>query len=269
MKHASGNMTSRLKLPLNAVHLWFAFADEIKDDTLFQAYHAMMNAEEQARGRRYRFERHRRQFALTRALVRTTLSRYSDMAPHEWAFVQNQYGRPAIEASQNYLGLKFNLAHTNGLVVCAVIRGASDDDRMVGVDVENTQRRGATVEIAKRYFSDREVADLGKAPEKKQRLRFFEYWTLKEAYIKARGMGLAIPLKQFSFHIASKVPLGITFTPELQDDPRLWRFWLLRPSPRHRAALAVRSGERKFSRPVLIKTTPLRADAAFECPIRR
>lgn len=259
---------ARLQLERNAVHVWVAFPDEITDASLYKAYSNLMTAKERERGRRYRFARHRRQFVLTRALVRTTLSRYSKVEPHEWRFVQNQYGRPSIQTSQNHLGLKFNLAHTNGLVACAVIRDASGDNRMVGVDVENTARRGATVEIAKRYFSDREIADLRQTPEAKQRKRFFEYWTLKEAYIKARGMGLAIPLKQFSFHIRSQVPLSIAFTSELYDDPRAWRFWLIRPTPQHGAALALRSESVPFGRLVLRKTTPLMAEEMFECVMR-
>ncbi len=259
---------ARLHLERNAVHVWIAFPDQIKDASLYKAYSAMMTKEERERGRRYRFARHRRQFALTRALVRTTLSRYSQVKPHEWRFEHNQYGRPSIQASQNRLGMQFNLAHTNGLVACAVIRDAPDDHRMVGVDVENTERRGATVEIAKRYFSDREIADLRKTAEAKQRLRFFEYWTLKEAYIKARGMGLAIPLKQFSFHIRSRTPLSISFSSELHDDPQAWRFWLLRPTPQHGAALALRSEAAQFRKPVLRKTTPLLSEEAFACAMR-
>ncbi len=263
------NKRATLKLAPGEIHLWITFPDEIKDASLFEAYDGLMTSEEQSRGRRFRFKRHQRQFALTRALVRTTLSRYHTIEPHQWRFGKNQYGRPDIKASQNALGLRFNLSHTDGLVVCAVIQSAPDAKYAIGVDVENTERKGTAIEIAERYFSDREVADLRNVSENKRRLRFFDYWTLKEAYIKARGMGLSIPLKQFSFHITPLAPLTISFAPELEDDPQCWQFRLLRPTQRHRVALAVRYKQESAYRLVLRKVTPLLSEESFECPIRR
>jgi len=258
-----------LKLAPGEIHLWLAFSDEIRDASLFKAYNDLMTSEERARGRRFRFARHRRQFAVTRALVRTTLSRYSHIKPHQWRFDKNPYGRPGIKPPQNSSGLEFNLSHTDGLIVCAVTQGAPNSECAIGVDVENIERKGTAIEIAERFFSDRETADLRNVPEKARRLRFFDYWTLKEAYIKARGMGLTIPLKQFSFHISHLVPLAISFAPELEDDPRCWQFWLLRLTHRHQAALAVRFKQDSACQLVLKKVTPLLAEQSFVCPITR
>ena len=246
-----------LKLAPGEVHLWLAFSDEIQEASLFQAYNDLMTSEEQARGRRFRFARHRCQFAVTRALVRTTLSRYSHIKPHEWRFDNNPYGRPEIKASQNSLGLRFNLSHTNGLVVCAVMQDKLKAECAIGVDVENIERKNAAIEIAERFFSEREFADIRNIPEKDRCLRFFDYWTLKEAYIKARGMGLSIPLKQFSFHITHQAPIAISFAPELEDDQRCWQFWLLRPTQRHRVALAVRLKHPRPGQLIVKKVTPL------------
>jgi len=258
-----------LKLAPGEIHLWLAFSDEIEDASLFEAYNDLMTSEERARGKRFRFARHRRQFAVTRALVRTTLSRYSHIKPHEWRFDKNPYGRPGIKPSQNLSGLEFNLSHTNGLIVCAVTQGAPKSEFAIGFDVENNERKNAGIEIAERFFSDREAEDLRNVPEKARRLRFFDYWTLKEAYIKARGMGLNIPLKQFSFHIAHEAPLSISFAPELEDNPRCWQFWLLRLTHRHQAALAVRFKQASDCQLVLKKVTPLLTEQSFECPVIR
>ncbi|MDM8541821.1 4'-phosphopantetheinyl transferase superfamily protein [Desulfococcaceae bacterium HSG9] len=255
-----------LKLVPGEIHLWLVFSDEIREASLFKAYNDLMTSEERVRGRRFRFARHQRQFAVTRALVRTTLSRYSHIKPHQWRFDKNPYGRPEIKTSQNSLGLQFNLSHTNGLIVCAVTQGASKAECAIGVDVESIERKGATIEIADRFFSNLESADLRNIPEKDRRLRFFDYWTLKEAYIKACGMGLSIPLKQFSFHITHQEPLSISFAPELKDDPRCWQFWLLNPTQHHRVALAVRLKQELVCQLILKKVTPLSTEQSFECP---
>ncbi len=258
-----------LKLTPGEIHLWLTFPDEIGDESLFKAYNNLMTSEERTRGRRFRFARHQRQFAVTRALVRTTLSRYSNIEPQQWRFDKNQYGRPYIKTYQNSPGLRFNLSHTKGLIVCALSQDTPNEKCVIGVDVENIERRGATIEIAERFFSDRESADLLNVTEKARRSRFFDYWTLKEAYIKACGMGLTIPLKQFSFHIMHPAPISISFAPELKDDPRCWQFWLLKPTKRHRLALSVRLKKELDSLLIVKKVTPLSAERPFECPIIR
>jgi 4'-phosphopantetheinyl transferase len=120
------------------------------------------------------------------------------------------------------------------------------------------QRTGETVAIADRYFSPHEVRALRALPPDRQRERFFEYWTLKESYIKARGMGLAIPLHQFSFHLDRGTPVTISFDRELEDDPRAWQFDRYRPSERHLMASAIRRGVGPELRVELSETVPLR-----------
>src|SRR6185295_18612851 len=120
---------------------------------------------------------------------RTTLSHYAAVDPTAWQFARNRRGRPEISGPLGVAPLRFNLSNTAGLIACLVTLGVD-----VGVDVEDTHRRGETVRIANRFFSASEVAALEALPPERQRQRFFEYWTLKESYIKARGMGLAIPL---------------------------------------------------------------------------
>ncbi len=133
--------------------------------------------------------------------------------------------------------IRFNLSNTRGLIACLVAL-----DRDVGVDVEDTERASSAVDIADRFFSPGEVRALRALPQERQRARFFEYWTLKESYIKARGMGLAIPLDQFSFHLDDGPAIGISFDPRLGDDRSAWQFALYQPSARHTMAAAIRSG---------------------------
>jgi 4'-phosphopantetheinyl transferase len=212
-------------------HVWYLFPDALSDDALHQA-RLLMNEEERARHDRFVFPEGRREFAFTRALARTTLSRYADVAPKDWRFSFGPHGRPEIASSTD---LYFNLSNTKGLITCIVGRTPE-----VGIDVESIERNGETLGIADRFFSPSEATSLRSLPAGDQHHRFFHLWTLKEAYIKARGMGLALPLDQFSFHIAEGVRTRISFDPRLVDEPSTWQFDSFWPSPSHFVATAVR-----------------------------
>ena len=179
----------REELPADECHLWITKTASTLPDERVEFYEQLLTDDERRRYGRYMFERHRHLYLLTRALVRTTLSRYRDVAPERWRFCENEWGKPDVAEPQEAKPIHFNLSNSEGMVVCLVAR-----DRVVGVDVEDCERLDQPTSIAERFFSPREVADLRALPEDRQRERFFAYWTLKEAYIKVRGMGLAILL---------------------------------------------------------------------------
>lgn len=223
------------RLADRAVHVWLVAPEQITDPALLDHYEGLMNAEERARRARFKFARNRHEYLVSRALVRTTLSRYLASPPTAWEFATNPYGRPEISAPIGPRTLRFNLSHTRGLAAVAVCW-----EHDMGVDVETTERRNATTAIARRFFSRSEVADLEQLPPDEQRRTFFHYWTLKEAYIKARGMGLAIPLEHFSFKLSAHEPVRISFAAALNDDPSAWQFEQFSPTPQHRLAIALR-----------------------------
>jgi len=216
------------------VHIWLTDPGRVTDSATLEAYDAIMTSEEREKQRRFRFERDRHDCLVTRALVRTTLSRYAAVPPTAWRFVHNRYGRPHLPPGQCDRDLRFNVSHTRGLIACAVTLGHE-----IGVDVEFMSRPGKTVEVADRYFSASEIGSLRALPAERRRERFFEYWTLKESYIKARGMGLALPLAQFSLVLDGTPGIGIVFDTRLADDARHWQFELMRPTPEHMLALGV------------------------------
>lgn len=248
-----------LTLLPDSIHLWFAFPDEITDQALLESYVNLLTEEEKTRWQRFYFARHRHQFLITRALIRSTLSNYIDIAPQDWRFSTNQYGKPEINRDFLLTPLRFNLSHTDGLVMCGI---TLNND--LGVDVENLERTNATLNIAGHFFSEQEVQDLNNVPESQQKQRFFEYWTLKEAYIKARGMGLSLPLDQFGFSIHDGFPLAITFDSRMEDNPKHWRFWRLRPSERHLAAVALKSETHSEFQLLIKKAVPLQSAAAWD-----
>lgn len=213
------------------VHIWYCFYEDVQDAALLARYDALMNDEERARHRRFYFERDQHMFLVTRALCRTVLSRYADCAPEAWTFDKNEWGRPHITGPVP--GPHFNLSNTHGLVTCAVARTES-----IGIDVEDVTRRTEPRDIADRFFSKQEVANLLRLPDDEHRRRFFALWTLKEAYIKARGMGLAIPLGHFSYEL-ERDPIRIGFSDKIDDTPERWKFAWLEAGERHFLSCAV------------------------------
>ena len=221
-----------IKLADNEIHLWFTFPDKITENSLLIQYKQLLNIEEHKRWQRFYFAKHQHQYLMTRALIRTTLSRYLEGSPEKWQFSKNNYGKPALYPAQN---LFFNLSNTETLIVCALSR-----QRDIGVDVETLAHKSSVVDIAQRFFSAQEVEDLLNCPESQQRQRFFQYWTLKEAYIKARGLGLSQPLEQFSFNFnESRKYLKLSFNEPLKENTKHWQCWLLQVTSAHYAAICI------------------------------
>lgn len=216
-------------------HLWHVAPERLHDPALLASYDALLTADERARGERFIPLPVRHRHLITRALVRRTLSCYADIPPGAWRFVDNAHGRPEIDPGCGGRGIRFNLSHTDGLIVCLVAR-----DLDIGVDVEDAMRPvDDALAIAARFFSAREAAALAALPAARRPDRFFQYWTLKESYIKARGMGLALPLAAFSFDLDSDPP-AIDFEPPIEDDPSAWQFSRGRLG-HHALATAIRS----------------------------
>jgi len=238
------------------IHVWLAFCDEIADERLHAAYRNLLDEAEREQEPRFYFARDRRRYLVTRALVRSVLSRYLAIDPRECVFSTNAYGRPDIaNAEASEACLSFNVSHTQSLIVLGVTKG-----RALGVDVENICAREVSIAVANRYFAPQEVTVLSAAPSHEQRYRFFEYWTFKESYIKARGLGLSLPLDKFSFQYRHDRAVEIAIDPELADDPARWQFWQFRLSTEYLVAIcAERTGVQSPSLTVR-QTVPLMSE---------
>jgi 4'-phosphopantetheinyl transferase len=215
------------------IHLWLTFYDEIADESLLASYRELLTAEERAREQAFYFARDRRRYLVTRAMVRTVLSRYASIDPKAWLFSANRYGRPEV-ANVEYEArrLSFNISHTHSLIVLGVTERLS-----LGIDVENIMAREVSIDIADHFFSPNEVREIAMVPACHQQYRFFEYWTFKEAYIKARGMGLSLPLDKFGFYYPREDAVCLAIEPELGDNPSRWRFWQFRPRRQYLVAI--------------------------------
>ena len=214
------------------IHLWLAFYNSIEDEQLLRSYRGLMSDTETEREARFHFPDDRLRYLVTRALVRTVLSQCAPVSPEDWAFSANKYGRPEIANAPAGVNISFNISHTKGLIVLGVTHG-----RALGVDVENVRSRKISPGIPERFFAAEEVKALSTQPPEQQHDRFFEYWTFKESYVKARGMGLSIPLGKFAFLYPDERAVSIAIDPELNDQAERWQFWQFQPAPEYLVAV--------------------------------
>ena len=197
----------------NEVHVWLLRPEDVSEATLL-ACEAILSPSELVRADSFRFERHRTESVLTRALVRTTLSRYAELTPSAWSFRLGEYGRPHPTAD---VGLSFSASNHPTLVACAVARHET-----VGLDLEPFHRAPEVLAVAETVFGPIELADLHALEGARREDRALSLWTGKEAYVKARSLGFAAPIKEIELrfdasgrHPAPSFPTGF-------DQPAGW-----------------------------------------------
>jgi 4'-phosphopantetheinyl transferase len=231
-------------LPEDEVHLWYFATDELTDSAWLAECERVLSAEEKERWQRFRFEEGRQQFLLSHGFLRFVLSHYAAVAPEAWAFTRSARGKPEIvppDECPELRSLCFNLTHTAGLAACVVAW-----NREVGVDAEDVTRRGRPVseELIRYCLSPAELSCFETLPADQRQDAFFDYWTLKEAYLKARGFGLALPIQEITFTWPSGVPhegrAAVMFGPVITDDPHTWQLERFRPTTWHKIAVAIR-----------------------------
>lgn len=221
------------------VDVWLARPAALRDPRLAARWERWLTPAESSRRRAFVREVNRQEYLVTRALVRSILSVCQSMDPAALRFATNPYGRPHLDPP---CGLWFNLSNTTELVACGVSR-----DGEVGVDVEPLDRGPDVVEVADTVFSPRELRELRSiADPAALRDRALDLWTLKESYIKARGMGLSLPLDRFSFVFDDPARLTIAIDPSLADDPARWRFRRLDVAGHRLAVCAERVAPREL-----------------------
>jgi 4'-phosphopantetheinyl transferase len=213
-------------------HLWCAYPDDLLQAEAAQACLLLLSGDERARWEAFKFDQHRREYLATHALARIALSHYSALRPEAWRFQMNAYGKPSADPESE---LQFNLSNSPDLVACLIGKGAE-----VGVDLEPRERAASIAEIGPRTFSTHELKQLERLREDERPERCLQLWTLKEAYIKARGMGLALPLNNFSFLFGGSQGIRMALDSSVGDEPGRWRFCLLQHAG-HCIALMVES----------------------------
>ncbi len=200
---------------------------------------AGLDGAERTRLGSFRFPEDRDAFLIGRSLIRGLLSRLLGVRSAEVPVTVGPHGRPGLSPGAHPGGLSFNVSHTRGVLGFAVARS------VVGLDVERFRRDPDPLAIGRQVFSPEELAVLAALPPDAQRLRFRRLWTLKEAYLKARGTGLTLPAREVTCALDVH-PEGVrlSFTDAVGDEPSRWQCVELRPTEHTWAAVCVEAEDR-------------------------
>jgi 4'-phosphopantetheinyl transferase len=203
--------------------------------TIARLRHVILSTDEQQKARRFRRAEDQRQFVASRALVRLALSHYFPVSAADWSFIRDCNGKPLIAAPAMSPPVQFSLSHTEGLVACLVSLSAE-----AAVDVEKVAYGQDWVSVAREVLSAEELSALNVLSGKDWTARFFDYWTLKEAYAKARGLGLSLPISDIGFELGPDDTIRARFASQINDDPLGWLFWHCHLSPQHAISVAAK-----------------------------
>lgn len=232
-------------LPLKDNHVdIYLIQPQLVNGALRKTLSEIVTSAEQEKINKKRTDTAQRDALLTRVLIRTVLSRYAALSPLQWIFDKGWNGKPFISDTcrSKTFDIEFNLSHAKDLIACAVTKNTP-----LGIDVEYTKRKSDTYKLAPRYFSDYEVNNLEALPYEEQRVAFYNYWTLKESYIKACGDGLSIPLNHFSFDISEPNNIKLSFDQARNDNPVNWKSLLFNVTNDHKMALTVKTQEKAIT----------------------
>jgi 4'-phosphopantetheinyl transferase len=231
---------SPLQLPEDEVQLWRADLEAIGGNE--SRWRQVLSSDELTRASRFHFSRDRQRFIAARALLRTILGAYLRTEPNRLIFCYSQKEKPSLHGAHADSGITFNLSHSGGIALFAFTRR-----REIGVDVEHIRRDSDFDAIARRFFSAHEQNQLTALPAEEKVEAFFRCWTRKEAYMKATGDGLSLPLSQFDVSLGAGEGNALLAT---RPDSSAAEPWFLREvpaGPGYIAALCVRGRDWKLN----------------------
>lgn len=193
-------------------------------------FNDLLSEEEKTRANRFYFEKDQNNFTISRGLTRLILAKYLNIDPKHIIFSQNSFGKLNLENKK----LKFNLSHTKELLLIGV-----SFDTELGVDIEKIREISVYQDIVRRFFSDNEIKSFFLQPESKYQESFFTIWTRKEAFIKAVGRGLNIPLNSFDVSVTEKAEL---LDVRLDDQKKeSWKLYNIPTKKNHKASLVTQN----------------------------
>jgi 4'-phosphopantetheinyl transferase len=218
---SSFHIGAGLALPEDEVQLWRVDLDAIRGEE--SRWQGRLSPDESKRALRFHFPSDRQRFVASRALLRTILAAYLDADPVNVEFSYSKKEKPSLAGGHATSGITFNLSHSGGIALYAFTRG-----REIGVDVEQVRGDFDVEPIARRFFSAQEQIHLNDLPKAERVEAFFRCWTRKEAYLKATGSGLSLPLSQFDVSLGAGETNALLATrPDASEAER----WVLREVP--------------------------------------
>jgi 4'-phosphopantetheinyl transferase len=228
-------LRSHPQLKQNEVHVWLIQTRQA-NAPLARVTVCLSDAERD-RANRFKFDVDRERYIVSHTAMRSILARYLGCDPSEIAYAIGAHGKPELAPASRILQLEFNLSHSNDAALVAVAPG-----RAVGVDIEHIQQKLGWQEIADRFFAPGEIQKLHALPSGEQLRAFFTCWTRKEAYIKAKGGGLSIPLQEFEVSLARDEDPAILWHAEGAQETQPWQFGAIDSPAGYVASIAVEGG---------------------------
>ena len=230
-----------LTLGTSDVHIWRVSLEQ--PAALVSNLRQLLAPDEQARADRFHFEIHRRHFIVGRGVLRNLLARYLKIAPADIEFTYSEYGKPAVADSiAQARRLNFNLAHSGEFALYAFTLMGE-----VGVDIETIRPDFTGDDIARRFFSATEVGCLDQLEPQLRHEAFFNCWTRKEAFIKAKGIGLSLALDQFDVTLAPSEPAELLRTRWDESEAGRWSLQAIDVGPGYAGAVAVAAHDWRLS----------------------
>ncbi len=236
------------ELAADEAHLWTA-----PDDICLASEEVpwLLPPDERAKAARFASEKAAISFVAGRVLTRLALSRHCPVRPQDWVLVPGLHGRPFIAAPERYRDIQFSISHTEGMVACLTSRTV-----LAAVDVERVAAWEDLPIIAPTILSAEEQRSIGTLAGDAWLQRFFEYWTLKEAYAKALGVGLACDFRSVSFDLHPHCDAAVRFADGVGDVASDWLFRRIEVGSDHVGAVAIKSGAGSVFRLLQVEVAP-------------
>jgi len=222
------------------VHVWRAFLD--LNTLRIESLMGLLSVDELTRAGRFRFERDQKRFIVARGMLRNILGKYLGMNPHQLQFDYTAHGKPVLAADAGYETLHFNLSHSGPFALYAVSRYQN-----IGIDIESVRDDVAVEQITRRFFSPGEIGSLEKTDPIKRTELFFQYWTRKEAFLKALGEGISFPMEHCDVSLMRGNGVSPVLLPGNYSESPRWYGQDLFPGNGYAAAISVEGGDWELS----------------------
>lgn len=224
----------------NEVHVWRVFLDvsTVEVDSLLR----FLSVDEVTRAERFHFERDQKRFIVARGILRTLLGSYLKKPPGKICFEYNSHGKPMLVHTPGDDSICFNLSHSGACALYAITLRKN-----IGIDIESIRENVSVEQVAQQFFSKNEISSLEKIDISKRPGLFFQYWTRKEAFLKARGEGISFPMERCDVSLIN----GSVLAPvTVQDnDSEISSLYVqdLLPGNGYAAAIAIEGGDWNIS----------------------
>ena len=231
---------SSLKVANNKVHVWHASLEQPSE--VVQKLESFLSEEERQRAERFRYQEHQQAFVVSRGILRNLLNRYTGIQPEQIQFKYNVTGKPFLAGMESGTDLSFNLSHSGLLVLYAFCWG-----RQVGIDVECIRPMEEMDQVAEMNLSHREYRAYKRVSEQDRLKAFYNCWSRKEAFVKAIGDGMSLPMREIEVSLEAHRPAQLLSIQGSLEQANLWTMHDLKTWDGYAAALVVEGRDHTIS----------------------